>query len=116
MKIKAESAAVRLRVSEHVALLASASKQLEVEPHYPVAELIDGFTSDLYHPKSLVFIGAFSEDELRALAELYGLLCSASNAIRGANVSSVAALHKLPEWRTVMAVSNNIAAGMNLNE
>ena len=101
------TASTRSRVTEVVGLLASAAEQFEYEravPHVAVVdELIESFVTDTYHPKSPDFIAAFSESELRDLAELFGLVRAAGRHMRESRIASVAQLQKLPEWRSVMA-------------
>jgi hypothetical protein len=105
-----KSANIRAAVVEHIKLLAHPSEQLEYEKKVPIAdvpaELVCGYCDDLYHPKSPDFINAFSEEELKSLAELYGLLCLASKT----KVSSVTELLKLPEWRNVVSVAKELYA------
>ncbi|MGC4002070.1 MAG: hypothetical protein QM811_02530 [Pirellulales bacterium] len=71
---------------------------------YPVVdEWVDGFTTDLFHPKDPAFIDAFSEQELRDLCELYGLLCHAAKILRDQDQSDIPTILKIAEWRWVMA-------------
>ncbi len=104
---------VRSSVIDAVNLLARASEQQEYEravPHaFVAAELIEIYASDTFHPKSQDFIGAFSETELKALARLYGLVCTASEASARTSVHSVHDLQKLPEWREVMRFAKDLA-------
>ena len=99
--------AVREQVRDCVALLASTSEQLEYETSVPQAsapqELIAQFADDLFQPKSQQFIDAFSEDELRDLAEFYGLLCQASRCLYGLGTPSMTEVLKLREWRAVLS-------------
>jgi len=103
---------VRESVVEHVELLSQASAQLSYEASVPIAdihgELVDGFTSDLYSPKSTEFLDAFTEGELKQLAHLYGLLLESIRL----HVSSVAELLKQPEWRRVMAFAKELAVAL----
>lgn len=102
----------RAAVMDQLALLSSASTQREYEQKVPHAfiptELIEMFTSDIYHPKSVDFISAFSEEELKDLAHLFGLLSSASEKMVASSVGSVIELQKLPEWRSVMDLSKRL--------
>jgi hypothetical protein len=95
-------------VVEHIELLAHPSQQFEYEKTVPIAnvpaELVCGFCDDLYDPKSLDFMNAFSESELKDLAELFGLLSVAAKA----NVSSVAELLKSEPWRAVIALAKEL--------
>ncbi len=101
---------IRRAVREHIHLLAHPSGQLKYEQNVPIAyvpgELVDMFCADLYHPKSPAFLAAFTEDELKDLARLYGLLVEAS----GSGVSSVTDLLKLPEWREVLNLAQHLDA------
>ena len=93
-------------------MLASANEQVKYEkavPHaFVVAELIESFVTDHYHPKSPDFIEAFNEDELKDLAHLFGLVCEAAERMREMEVRSVADLQKLPEWRKVMSLAKKV--------
>jgi hypothetical protein len=98
---------VRIRdaVLEHVELLSRPSAQLE----YGVpGELVAGFCSDLYHPKSAEFLGAFTEGELKELAHLYGLLVEASRL----QSPSVPDLLKQPQWRRVVEFAKDLAVAL----
>ena len=92
-----------------VGLLASASKQISYERNAPIAfvpaELAE-VADDLYRPKSREYVEAFSDDELRDLAHLYGLVREAAPG----QASSVAELQKQPGWHRVMAVAKGLAA------
>ena len=92
---------IRKSTIEMIELLSLPSEQFAYEKNVPIAdvpaELICGFCDDLYHPKSEGFISQFSEDELKALAHLYGLLSEAAKV----TVHSVSELQKRPEWRSV---------------
>jgi len=104
---------VRSSVIDAVNLLARASEQQEYErgvPHaFVPAELIEIYASDTFHPKNQDFIDAFSEIELKALARLYGLVCTASEAAVRTSVHSVHDLQKLSEWRKVMRFAKDLA-------
>ena len=80
---------VRSAILSYLELLSAPSKQLEYEKSVPSVnvhgKLIAGFCSDLYHPKSPDFIAAFSEDELRDLGHMYGLLME-SGRVRASTV------------------------------
>ena len=76
--------AVRSRVVEYLEFLSLTSLQLAYQSslinhagHAPT-ELVCGFCDDLFHPKSSEFIGAFSEEEHKALSHLYGLMVEAA--------------------------------------
>jgi hypothetical protein len=110
MKMNEDSKAYRQRVIDEIEGLASPAVQKKYEHDVPIAdvpsELICGFVDDLYHPKSELFLNAFTSDELKSLAELYGRLCIASDAFTKHECHSVADIQKLPEWRSVMAFAN----------
>ena len=86
MRMNEESKSYRKRVIEEIELLASPSTQMQYERDVPIAdspsELICQFVDGLYHPKDEVFLNAFTAEELRSLAELYGMLCIASKAFK----------------------------------
>ncbi len=98
-------------------MLASAGQQLAYEEDVPHAfipvELIEVFVTDLYHPKAIQFVDAFSESELKNLAHLYGLLCAASDVMKKCEVHSVSELQKLHEWREVMRCAKQISLSGN---
>jgi len=93
-------------------LLASAHEQLIYEqrvPHVPVAdELIEIFVTDIFHPKSTEFVFAFTEAELKDLAELFGLFRVARARKHELGVRLVGELQKLPEWRAVIALAKRL--------
>jgi hypothetical protein len=91
-----------------VELLSQPSLQLEYERSLTVAghapsELVSVFCAD-YHPKNPAFIDAFSEDELKDLAHLYGLIVEASTS----DYSTVGQMLKDPKWRRVVAVAKDL--------
>jgi len=106
----------RLEVLEHIKLLASASLQSRYEKEVPAAdvpaELFSRFCDDLFHPNWQTFLDAFTADEIRDLAVLYGLLHVASQEIAQFNSPSVADLRKLPAWRSVMAYAKELDANL----
>lgn len=114
-----ESIQYRRRVLEEIYILASPSDQMKYEHNVPIAdvpaELICGFVDDLYHPKSELFLNAFTEQELKSLAELYGRLCIASDAFTKHNCHSVSDIQKLPEWRSVMAFAKELVVELKRN-
>lgn len=101
---------IRKSVIETIKLLSLPSKQLEYEKNVPIvnvpAELICGFCDDLYHPKSVQFLSEFTEDELKGLAHLYGMLVEAARI----DVSSVTDLLKHEKWRAVVTVASELNA------
>ena len=103
----------RAAVLEHIRLVASAGAQLKYEKDVPIAqvpaELICGFVDDIYHPKSELMLAAFTNDELRDLAEFYGRLCIASEAFSREDATTVKEILKIPEWRSVMTFAKQLA-------
>lgn len=104
----------RTIVSECLGLLASAKAQADYEKDVPSVyvpdELISRFCDDLFLPKARIFLDAFSEDEVRDLAVLYGMLHIASRRMKEARPAGVAELQKLLEWRTVMTFAKQLEA------
>ncbi len=104
----------RMHVIEEIELLASPPEQMKYEREVPIAnvpaELICGFADDLYHPKSELFLNAFTEQEQKSLAELYSKICVASDAFSEHDCHSVADIQKLQEWRTVIAFAKTLLA------
>ena len=119
MNMNEESKQYRIRVLEEIELLASPSEQMKYEHDVPIAdvpaELICGFVDDLYHPKSELFLNAFTGQELKSLAELYGKICIASDAFTKHNCHSVNDIQKLKEWRSVIAFSKDLIAELKRN-
>ena len=101
---------MRTAITKEIDLLSLPSKQLEYEKNVPIAnvpaELICGFCDDLYHPKSEKMLSAFSSEELKGLAHLYGVLCEAASI----DAASVSDLLKHEKWRTVVAVAKELSA------
>lgn len=106
---------IRKSIVDAVELLSLPSKQIEYEKTVPIAdapsELICGFCDDLYHPKSIDFIAEFSEDELKSLAHLYGLLSEAAKI----SVRSVTDLQRHAEWRSVVNLAKELSAHFKRN-
>jgi hypothetical protein len=102
----------RSTVLDELALLASASAQTEYEKDVPQAfiagELIERFATDVYRPKSPEFVAAFTEPELKELAQLYGLVHAAAGRLGHERVQSVQELQKLQEWRQVMSLAKTL--------
>jgi hypothetical protein len=117
--MKEESKAYRQRVVEVIEGLANPLDQMKYEHDVPIAdvpaELICGFVDDLYHPKSELFLNAFTSEELKSLAELYGRLCVASDAFAKHDRHCVAEIQKLPEWRSVMGFAKNLVVELKRN-
>jgi len=102
---------IRDRIIEEVQLLASPAAQLAYEKSLTVAghaptELVCGFCDDLYQPKSRQFNDAFSSDELRDLAHLYGLIVEASHG----NHPSVSVMLKDSRWRRVVTAAKDVSS------
>jgi hypothetical protein len=119
MKMNEESKGYRGRVIEVIECLASPADQMKYERDVPIAdvpaELVCGFVDDVYHPKSELFLNAFTEQELKSLAELYGRVCIASGAFTKHDCHSVADIQKLPEWRSVMAFAKDLVVELKGN-
>jgi hypothetical protein len=118
MKINKESRRIRESVLETIQMLASPSDQLKYErdvPHaYIPGELICS-ADKLFHPKSELFLNAFIEEELRSLAELYGMICIASKVLNKMECNSVADMQKVAEWRSVIAFSKDLEVQLKRN-
>jgi len=88
-------------VLEYLELLSQPSRQIEYETSVPRAnshgELVTWFCDDLFHPKSQQFLDAFTENEIKDLARLYGLLIES----RQLRACSLADLLREPEWRRI---------------
>lgn len=101
---------IRNAIINEVELLSLPSKQLEYEKDVPIAnvpaELICGFCDDLYHPKSKEFLSQFTEEEMKGLAHLYGVLVEAAKI----EASSVSELLKHPKWRNVVEVAKELTS------
>ncbi len=114
-----KSKAIRMAVLEHIRLIARASLQAQYEIDVPIAdvpaELVCGFCDDLFHPKSQTFLDAFTEDEIRDLAVLYGLLHLASGRMNKSHPLQVAELQELPEWRSVMTFAKELEANFDIS-
>ncbi len=100
---------LRKSIIDCIELLSLPSKQLEYEKNVPIAnvpaELICGFCDDLYHPKSERLIAEFTEEELKGLAHLYGMLCESTTE----TTSSVKELLKTEKWRSVVWIAKDLA-------
>ncbi len=101
--------ALRSRVIEELELLASPSAQLAYEAsltkagHAPT-ELICGYCDDLFNPKDPELVAAFSNEELKDLAMLYGLIGDAFIT----RPASVAEMLKVPGWRKVITFAKGL--------
>ena len=98
------------RVLEYLGLVSQPSRQLDNETSVPRAnshgELVSWFCNDLFRPKSREFLDAFTENEIKELARLYGLLIE-SRLLRA---SSLADLLREPEWRRIVRFAKELAA------
>jgi hypothetical protein len=100
---------MRSRVLEELELLASGSAQLAYEAslteagHAPT-ELIAGYSDDLFNPKDPALVADFSNEELKELAQLYGLMQDAFQR----PPSTVSEMHRSPGWRKVMAFAKDL--------
>ena len=101
---------IRERVLEYLELLSQPSRQLEYETSVARAdshgELVSLFCDDLFRPKNKQFLDAFTEDEIRDLARLYGLLIES----RQLRASSLADLLREPEWRRIARFAMELVA------
>ena len=101
---------VRERVIEYLELLSQPSRQIDYETSVPRAnghgELVSWFSDELFQPKSQQFLDAFTENEIKDLARLYGLLIE-SRLLRA---SSLADLLREPEWRRIVRFAKELAA------
>ena len=101
---------IRETIIEEIKILSQASEQLAYEKsltkagHAPT-ELISTFCDDLFNPKDEELISAFSNEELKELAHLYGLMVEASRK----NHPSVKEMLKDPQWRKVMEFAKTIS-------
>ncbi len=101
---------IRDSIVAEIQLLAHPSKQLQYEsdvPHANIpAELVCGFCDDLYHPGSQQMQSLFTEEELKDLAHLYGILVEAAKV----EVGSASELLKNEKWRSVTRVAKQLDA------
>lgn len=67
-----------------------------------------GFCDDLFHPKSTEWALQFTEDELKGLAHLYGVLTEAASS----DAVSLSELLKDPKWHRVIAVAKEVYTGL----
>jgi hypothetical protein len=103
----------RERVLEYLELLSQPARQLDYETSITLAKghgrLVSWFCDDLFHPKSPQFLSAFTENEIKDLARLYGLLIE-SRLLRA---SSLADLLREPEWRRIARFAQELSANMD---
>lgn len=92
---------VRERVLEYLELLSQPSRQIDYEARVAIANshgaLVSRFCDDLFRPKSQSFLDTFTENEIKDLARLYGLLIES----RQLRASSVTDLLRELEWRRI---------------
>ena len=104
---------IRERVLEYLELLSQPSRQLDYETSIPLAnshrELVRWFCDDLFRPKDQQFLAAFTENEIKDLARLYGLLIES----RQLRASSLADLLREPEWRRVARFAKELVASID---
>lgn len=102
-------AIMRTVILSELDLIASPGAQLAYDAsltragHAPT-ELISRFCDDLFHPRDLDSEGSFSDDELKGLAHIYGLIVEAGRAQH----STVAAMLRDPVWRRVVARAKDL--------
>ena len=103
---------IRTRAIEMIEILASSQMQLDYEHsltsagHAPT-ELICMYCDDFFHPKSLDFVGEFSEAELKDLAYLYGLVR------QSIMFSSATEMLKSVDWRKMMSFAKELKGTFN---
>lgn len=82
---------------------------MQLLKEYPVPdEWISLFADDLYHPKSKSFLDAFTEEELKDLAEYYGRLIVASKEIAKIDNPDINAVLKIPEFKALMSFAKEL--------
>ena len=100
----------RQRVLEYLELLSQPARQIDYEAKATIAnvhgQLVSRFCDDLFQPKSQQFLDAFTENEIKDLARLYGLLIE-SGLLRA---SSVIDLLREPEWRRIARFAEKLVA------
>jgi hypothetical protein len=101
---------VRERVLEYLELLSQPSRQIDYEARVAIANshgaLVSRFCDDLFRPKSQSFLDTFTENEIKDLARLYGLLIES----RQLRASSVSDLLREPEWRRIARFAMELVA------
>jgi hypothetical protein len=105
---------VKERVLEYLELLSQPSRQIDYETGVALAdshgELVSWFCDDLFRPKSRQFLDAFTENEIRDLARLYGLLIES----RRLRASSLVDLLREPEWRRIARFAKELVAAIEV--
>ncbi len=108
---------IRESIIDTIRILSLASEQLTYEKslthagHAP-SELIEMYCSDLYNPKSEDFISSFSNDELKELAHLYGLI----SEVPKDDFPTVTDMLKNPKWRRVIELAKKIYSFYEVNK
>jgi hypothetical protein len=101
---------VRQSVLEYLELLSQPSRQIDYETSAPRVdshgELVRWFCDALFRPKNQQFLEAFTENEIKDLARLYGLLIE-SRLLRA---SSLVDLLREPEWRRIARFAKALVA------
>ena len=107
---------LRKTIIEEIYLLSLASEQLAYEKslinagHAPT-ELIGRFCDDLFNPKGSEFNSSFSNEEIKELAHLYGLMIESSNK----SYSTVSEMLKDENWRRVISLAKEIYSRYEIN-
>ena len=105
---------IRERVIDCLELLSQPSRQIDYETSVPRAnshgELVSWFSDELFQPKSQQFLDAFTENEIKDLARLYGLLIE-SRRLRS---SSLVDLLREPEWRRIARFAMELVATIDV--
>jgi hypothetical protein len=65
---------------------------------------VSRFCDDLFHPRDLVRGGEFTDDELKNLAHLYGLIVEVGSGRH----ATVASMLKDPLWRKAVALAGEL--------
>ena len=103
---------MRTNIIEELEMLSSASKQLEYETTLASGagdgptELAEVFCTDLFNLKNPDLISSFSNEELKMLAHIYGLIVESTHVSH----PTVADMLKDPAWRRVMSLAKDLRA------
>src|SRR5689334_9426113 len=101
---------VRQSVREYLDLLSQPSRQVEYEARVALAnshgELVSWLCNVLFRPKSSQCLDAFTENESKHLARLYGLLIE-SGRLRATSVTD---LLREPEWLRIARFARELVA------
>ncbi len=90
----------RRRLEEVLHLLSSYSEQRN---YGVVAEILCSI-DDVYHPKHTDFVAAFSVEEHRDIAHVYGLVCE----VELSDTATISDLQSDPRWRRVVTVAKDV--------